>query len=154
MAMAGTEFGYSPWLCAVCEVEKEGGPINVTLEAEGTITGARPPSNKRKKVVQKRERKIAGIIGGRTQVASGAMPWAKGDIRKKGKYRIEHKSCENKSFSLTRDLLDKITSEASYGEMPMMVIEFLNKQTLKVEDSWVVMPGHVLQELNDETDDD
>jgi hypothetical protein len=71
------------------------------------------------------EREIAKRVGGKVTKASGAQ-MEKGDARVKGVVRIEAKSTSNKSFSVTREIIDKIEAAAlGAGEVPYLEIELL-----------------------------
>lgn len=60
---------------------------------------------------QKQERRIAEKYQGQVSAASGAGWSRKGDVRAED-LLIEAKWTEKKSFSLTKDVLDKIENEA------------------------------------------
>lgn len=69
---------------------------------------------------------MAKRLGGKTTPASGAKE-LKGDVQVKGIARIECKTTQAKSFSVTRETLAKIEDAAtSSGEVPALVVEFLN----------------------------
>ncbi len=71
------------------------------------------------------EREIANRIGGKVTKASGAQ-MEKGDARIKGLLRVEAKSTSNKSFSVTREMIEKIEAAAlGAGEVPYIEIELL-----------------------------
>jgi hypothetical protein len=97
-------------------------------------------THRRRKVVDQQEAEMAAMVGGRKQAGSGSVLGCKGDVRKKGVFRIECKSTEAQSFSLKRELLDKIRSECAGTEEPAFDIKFLNKATLQEEDRWVAIP--------------
>lgn len=98
------------------------------------------PSSRLKKRSRREELKIAADIGGRAQPNSGALPGAKGDVRKRGEHRIESKITGSRQYILTRKLLDKIRGECAMGEKPAFIITFIHKQTLREEDRWVCIP--------------
>ena len=71
------------------------------------------------------EREIAKRVGGKVTKASGAQ-MEKGDARVKGVVRIEAKATSNKSFSVTREMIEKIEAAAlGAGEVPFIEIELL-----------------------------
>jgi hypothetical protein len=73
----------------------------------------------------KQEREIAKRVGGRVTPGSGAGD-EKADVRVRGLHRIECKATSRQSFSVTREMLDKLSTAAhSAGEMPVLVVEFL-----------------------------
>lgn len=71
------------------------------------------------------EREVADRIGGRLTKASGAQG-EKGDARIKGLVRVEAKATSNKSFSVTREMIEKIEAAAlGSGEVPYIEVELL-----------------------------
>lgn len=94
----------------------------------------------------KQEKRLALVLGGKVTKASGAS-YEKGDVRVKGVVRVEAKCTTKKSFPVTRDMLDKIeTAAIASGEMPVMVIEFLDPKG-KVEKTLAVIPMYALESL-------
>jgi len=125
------------------------GPINfqdpnavykAMLIVEETKGQAAPPSKKLRKRARRTEIEIAEDIGGKAQKNSGALPWAKGDVRKKGEHRIEAKTTTRKQYVLKRSELDKIRSECGYGEKPTFIVTFINPETHRKEDQWALTP--------------
>lgn len=90
------------------------------------------------------ENELAKRGFGRLVPRSGAGP-EKGDIKRyNGVYRIEAKCTTKKSFSVTRDMIDKIESAAlAHGELPAIVIEFVDEMGKPVKEICVV-PSYVL----------
>ncbi len=103
----------------------------------------------RQKRASKQEASLASAVGGKTQKGSGNQLSAKGDVRKKGIFRLECKSTTNKSFSMTREILDKISSECLRLERPGLDVLFLNPTTLREEDRWVAIPFSDFEEYAD-----
>lgn len=100
-------------------------------------------SHKRSKA---QERETAKRVGGRLTPASGAGS-VKGDVRKKRVVRIECKTTQNKSFSVTREMVDRLEAAATLsGEMPVLVIEFNDGKGRKLSEL-VVCPSYVLDTL-------
>lgn len=143
LTFIGAAVAESPWLCDDHHqlVEAEG----VTFELEQpVIDTSGPPSRRVKNTSRKRELEIASDIGGRRQPGSGNQPFTKGDIRKKGDFRIEAKECFGLEFKAHRvDLLDKIRAECSRGEHPAVVITFRDKGTHAPLESWVMVPYEI-----------
>lgn len=76
----------------------------------------------------KQEKELARRFGGQAVPGSGAG-MMKGDVCVKGVARIEAKTTLKKSFSVTRAMLDKLDDAAfGAGEIPILVVEFLNAQ--------------------------
>jgi len=130
--------GCSPATCPSCQRKLV--PMRADLDPPPTINGARPPTKKMRKAVNKQERQIAERIGGRKQCASGAMDGYKGDVRKVGELRGELKQTSKQSITLKRDVLDKIRSECVGKERPFVSIRFINPHTTATEDEWVLVP--------------
>lgn len=106
------------------------------LERKSNLTR----SHKRSKV---QEQETAKRVGGRTTPASGAGS-VKGDVRKTRVLRIECKTTKNKSFSVTREMVEKLELAATLaGEMPVLVIEFNDGRGRKLSEL-VVCPSYVL----------
>ncbi len=86
------------------------------------------------------EKEIAETFGGKLVKGSGSG-FDKGDVRIKNKVLIEAKTTERKSFSVTREIVDKLENAAcSQGEIPVLVVEFIGKrkQTLCVIPEWAL----------------
>jgi len=72
------------------------------------------------------EKRLAIRVNGRGVHRSGAGD-EKGDVRVRGVLRIEAKTTKNKSFSVTREMIEKIEmAAATTGELPFLVIEFID----------------------------
>lgn len=125
---------------------REGEEMLAILEAEKPKGGA-PPSKAMKRMSQKQERRNAELLGGRTQPMSGASSRAKGDVRKFGEWRGESKFTFAASYSLTREVLDKITAECKHGEKPLIFLDFKNKANNKTHGSYVVLHESDFEEL-------
>lgn len=73
----------------------------------------------------------------------------KGDVIKyNGIFRIEAKCTNNKSFSVTRDMIKKIEDAAlPAGELPAIIIEFIDGRGRPTQEIAVV-PTYVLDSIN------
>jgi hypothetical protein len=89
---------------------------------------------------QKHEKRLAKLVGGTTNAASGAFWSRKGDVRS-AELLIEHKWTGKKSFSLKSDVLEKITTEAILdGRTPMLGVHLNGKNyVLMLEDDVIEM---------------
>lgn len=59
-------------------------------------------------------------------MASGALPFAKGDVRVQGKLRIENKLTQSGTYVLRWAVLKKIVSEAQRSlEIPVLQLDFI-----------------------------
>lgn len=99
---------------------------------------------------KKQEKAIARTISGS---GSGRK---KGDVEVMNVARIECKTTQNKSFSVTREMVEKITNAGiGSGEVPAIVIEFLDQQGAPESDV-AVIPLWALEMLirNQRRDDD
>lgn len=75
----------------------------------------------------RQEKRLAGVLGGRVTNGSGNQA-EKGDVRVKGVIRLEAKCTRRKSFSVTREMVDKIEDAAAgcaSEELPVIHVEFL-----------------------------
>ena len=94
----------------------------------------------------KQEKRVAKKVGGFRTPASGAKR-VKGDVRVTGIARIECKATQNKSFSVTREMLTKIEdAAAATGEIPILQVEFLDKNG-KIDGTFAVVPVHIIERL-------
>ncbi len=94
----------------------------------------------------KQELEMAHRLSGRNTSASGAMV-EKGDVRVEGVLRLESKSTTKASFTVTREMVDKIEQAAvNSGEVPAIDIEFLNESG-KVMQHVALVPVWVLDVL-------
>lgn len=115
--------------------------LTVSTQADQQEEKRAPAVSKQvRKLSQKQERRIADDVDGRVQPASGALSHARGDVRKYGKLRIEAKLTYAKSFSITEALLDKIEAHATFGEVPTIVVDFMDKRSNKSKRSIAIVP--------------
>lgn len=102
--------------------------------------GKAPPSAKVKRRTRRQEQEGAKLIGGRLMPASGAMPTAKGDYRKRGRWRVDEKSTETATYKLTLAQLTKSRGECIGAEKFALPIQFVDKTTQQVVEHVVVVP--------------
>lgn len=115
--------------------------IAVPKRKQGQLTA----SHKR---APKQEREIAAAMGGKVTLGSGNLE-VKGDVRVPRVARIECKTTMNQSFSITRDIVRKIqTAAMGAGELPAVVVEFLDKKGRPVS-SIAIVPTWVLSLIAD-----
>jgi len=132
-----------------CARHLEGTPTPFALaEVEVPKKKPRGLSRARKLRSVRQEIELAEGLGGHVQRASGAMAGHKGDARVVGRYRMEAKSTDAASFTITRTVLDKIRSECGLNEAPVLDILFLTPRTLAEADRWVAIPYPLFQELD------
>jgi len=115
-------------------------------ELETTPRKRTPKVNK--KASMRQESKLAQAIGGIRHKGSGSLPWAKGDVRKKGELRGEAKTTRAQGYRITRAELDKIRAECDCDEAPFMAIWFCD-ENWKPEDKWVLVPEVIWRRLRD-----
>ena len=125
-------------ICMSCL--RSGKELTASIELPDASPGRRPPTRRIKRRVAKEERELAALTGGRRQKGSGSLPWAKGDLYRKGVYRGEQKTCFGKRPNWTLDELTKIRGEAAFGEVPFLVTTFMDKATQEVRERWVTIP--------------
>jgi hypothetical protein len=94
----------------------------------------------------KQEKRIAKKVGGHTTPGSGSKR-VKGDVRVKSIARIECKATQRKSFSVTREMLEKIEMAAgATDEIPILQVEFLDAKG-KIDGTFAVVPVHIIERL-------
>lgn len=97
----------------------------------------------------KLEKKLAEKVGGYRTAGSGNKK-EKGDVRKMSVTRIEHKATQKKSFSVTREMLEKIElAGRGCDEIPILVVEFLDDRGVSVG-QLACLPFHDLTDMIDE----
>lgn len=90
------------------------------------------------------EKETATRIGGKPTPRSGAGV-VKGDVRVRGVVRVENKTTEHKSFSVTVEHIAKLEAAvASVTEIPMMQIELDGGRV-----SFVLIPDKYLEQIVD-----
>lgn len=105
---------------------------------------SRPHVAQRHSIVQ--EKRVADSIGGQTIKGSGRGV-IKGDSRKKGFVRVENKCTANKSFSVNKEMIEKIESAALLaGEIPVIQVDLLTKQG-SIDCSFLLLPTHALASI-------
>lgn len=94
---------------------------------------------------RRQEKELASRFRGRMTRGSGRGN-EKGDVRVRGLLRIEAKTTKHKSFSVTREMVDKIENAAiTTGELPALIVEF-NDGGAKVSEL-AVIPVWALETL-------
>lgn len=93
----------------------------------------------------KQEKELAERMKGRRVPGSGSGS-EKGDVKKAhGIYRIEAKTTKNKSFSVTRDMIDKLEIAAlPHNEVPALIVEFID-ETGKPQGELAIIPTYALE---------
>lgn len=140
--------GDAEHLCAKC-LFLPGGQ-RMAMDLEPLVTGPAPrkkalKANRKTSLAQ--ERDIAEEFGGRTQPGSGNQAGAKGDVRLRGELRIEAKFTLYASYRLQLDDLYKVAGEATFGELPVLLIDFLEPGIRKLRDRFAVIHAADLKEL-------
>jgi translation elongation factor EF-Tu-like GTPase len=106
-------------------------------------------SNSHKRA-KKQEKDAATRFRGYGTPASGSRD-VKGDVRVKGKARIECKTTKNKSFSVTLEMARKIEEAAlSGGEIPVLLVEYTDGFG-KVLGEVAVIPSYCLDDFFERT---
>ena len=90
------------------------------------------------------EKKIAKQIGGRRQPGSGSGPWNKGDVVKRGEFRVEAKFTQKKQYTLKLLDLQKVRGQCEVDEnlrmeVPVMHLMFTD-ENLTPKEQWVILP--------------
>ena len=100
----------------------------------------------------KQEKELAKRVGGKTVRGSGSGK-EKGDVRLHRVCRIEAKTTNKNSFSVTREMIEKIeTAAMCHGELPVLIVEF-NDTGRKVAEV-AVTPTWVLDLITNQVNDE
>lgn len=92
------------------------------------------------------EKEKAERLGGALVPGSG-VGQTKGDVRIKGVARLECKTTQKKSFSITQEMIEKIENAVvGLGELPIVLVEF-NDGFGKPLKTVAVLPFYALEEL-------
>lgn len=102
----------------------------------------------------KHEKRLAKIVGGQRNVASGAFWFRKGDVRSQD-LLIEHKWTGKKSFTLKSDVLEKITTEALLDSRTPVLGISLNDTNYVIldENDFLTMREFLLQCIEEHTEE-
>lgn len=102
----------------------------------------------------KHEKRLAKIVGGQRNVASGAFWFRKGDVRSQD-LLIEHKWTGKKSFTLKSNVLEKITTEALLDSRTPVLGISLNDVNYVVmdENDFLTMREFLLQCIEEHTEE-
>jgi hypothetical protein len=109
---------------------------------------SRVSAKRQRRTSMKREDAVAQVLGGRRQKGSGSVASLKGDVRVRDKFRVEHKHTRAGSYRVTQNELSKIRGECTGLEIPLFIIEFLEKATGRLQDSWTMIETHHFQKLD------
>ncbi len=136
-------------VCLTCL--RLGGGLRSDIPMEELAPGPAPrkkalKKNKRMSVLQ--ERDIQREFNAPMQPGSGNQPGKKGDNRRKGSLRIEGKATRAASFRLELADLEKIAGEATFGELPVLIIDFNNPGTSKLRNRFAILNATDFKELN------
>ena len=105
-----------------------------------------PGNTQSHKRAKKQEVGLAKRLKGHLTPGSGNKS-IKGDVRVKGIVRIEAKTTQNKSFSVTLKMIEQIENAAlSANELPIIAIEFNDGFGNRLKDI-CVCPSYVLEAL-------
>ena len=102
---------------------------------------------------KKQERKLAKRLNGARQITGSGNKIIKGDLRIHGIARIEAKTTQKASFSITREMVVTL-AQAAYAcdELPIIVVEFLDKQGNPISELAVVPTIGLFELLNAATE--
>jgi len=99
------------------------------------------------------EKKLAKKVGGYRTAGSGNK-LTKGDVRKNGVMRLEHKGTCADSFRVTYSMLEKIELAArGCDELPILVVEFLDERGRSRNMQVAILPFQDLIDLVDQAND-
>lgn len=109
------------------------------------------PSKRR---APQQEKELAKVLGAKQTSGSGNQT-EKGDLRKRGAFRLEAKCTRQKSFSLTREMWEKLEDAASLNrqpEIPVMHVEFLDEHGVREKGLYVLREADLEELLRGQTD--
>jgi hypothetical protein len=103
---------------------------------------------------QKHEKRIAKLVGGQKNVASGAFWFRKGDVRSQD-LLIEHKWTGKKSFTVQASVLEKITTEALIDSRTPVLGISLNDVNYVIldENDFLTMREFLIQCIEEHTEE-
>lgn len=132
-------------LCPSCVEDGVEVDLNLELSTDPAKTAA---AKKRVRQSRELEQVVADDLGGRAQPGSGGTRLAgyKGDIRKIGQWRVEHKYTDSlQQFTIKlRDFVKIIGEALGANENPAMIIEFR-----KARQALAIVPYTLFLELAD-----
>jgi hypothetical protein len=112
-----------------------------------------PPSGGRplkKKAIKsrsaKQEAKRIEAVGGRRHAGSGSLSGYKSD-GSTDRWRMENKFTSAQSYRVTLADLAKLRSECRNAQAPVFNIEFQDKHTSRVKETWVLVPAKEWEKL-------
>lgn len=99
----------------------------------------------------KLEQSLAKSVKGHRTAGSGNKT-TKGDVRKNGVCRIEHKATAKGSFRVTIEMLEKIELAArGCDEIPIIIVDFLDDRGRTFQKEIAILPWSDLKDLLDAT---
>lgn len=137
-------------LCQYCLFNHQDGGMSSQVPMEPLVTGRAPMRKqlrKNKRRSKEQEQDIAEELGAHVQPNSGATTGYKGDVRKKGVFRLEAKFTHAESYSVHLEDLHKIAGECTGFEKPVIVIDFLEQGTSILRDRYAILNFDHYKEL-------
>lgn len=125
------------------------------------VDKARDGHDAKHKNPKRHEKDVAKGLGGRRRPASGAKPWAKGDVAGVNigdiDFLVECKMTEGASLTVQAAWLNKITTEAGEGRSPALAMRFTKRALEDVatphqkvaECDWIAIPMSVYERMKD-----
>lgn len=95
---------------------------------------------------RRQEEKRIGAIGGRAHAGSGSFIGHKSD-GSTDRWRMENKYTTAKSYRVTLADLTKLRSECRNAQAPVFNVEFQDKHTGQVKETWVLVPASEWERL-------
>lgn len=114
--------------------------------------GFQPSGKEVKRRSAKQERRRIEAIGGRRHSGSGSKSGNKSD-GSTDSWRMENKFTTAQSYRVTLSDLAKIRSECRNAQAPVFNVEFQDKHTGEVRESWVLVPAKNWEKLVHASDD-
>jgi aromatic ring-cleaving dioxygenase len=128
-----------PWLSAFNK--------DLTVILHPPAGGVRVSVKTLKKRSEQQERRRIEAIGGRRHTGSGACRGLKSDGSVAYRWRMENKFTSAESYRVTLRDLTKLRSECVNNQTPVFNVEFQDKHTGQVKETWVLLPATAFDKL-------
>lgn len=104
------------------------------------------PDMGRKRTVKEHELELAKKLGGKRQIASGAIDGYKGDV-KLDDFLLDSKETDGDEIRVDRTMIMKISREALGNNREPGLVLTWNKLAVGIPKEWVVIPIDVFMKL-------
>jgi hypothetical protein len=122
------------------------GAEHLVLLSPPNGTGLKTPAKEIKRRSARQERTRIEAIGGRSHAGSGSKSGYKSD-GSTDRWRMENKFTGANSYRVTLADLAKLRSECRNAQAPVFNVEFQDKHTGAVKETWVLVPATEWEKL-------